>query len=82
MHRKEHLASCCICTNRKFDFQHGIICSLTDKIADFEVNCDSFSLDKVEQKLIKRSAIEHFDSDELRGVLTSDYSFVTYSRRI
>lgn len=42
MTRDQHLEYCSICNKQKFDVQQGIICSLTNKIADFEESCDSF----------------------------------------
>lgn len=46
MTREQHLAFCKICVNRKNDLEKGILCGLTDKIADFEVECSSFSKDE------------------------------------
>lgn len=46
MTRKEHLEFCEKCTNRDFDFNQGITCGLTKKIADFEGNCPNFNLDE------------------------------------
>jgi len=46
MTRKEHLEFCKRCLNRKMDSKQGIICNLTQKIADFEEKCDSFSIDE------------------------------------
>ena len=42
MTREEQLRFCKICTKQKFDLQQGIICSLTNKKADFEDKCDWF----------------------------------------
>ncbi len=46
MNRDQHLEFCRRCLNRKFDGQQGIICGLTNRIADFENSCPSFSLDE------------------------------------
>lgn len=51
MTRKEHLAFCEKCLNRKFDSKHGLICSKTGKIADFEESCENFSLDNSVKKV-------------------------------
>ena len=45
MTRKEHLAYCTICCNRKFSTNKGIICSLTDEIANFDPTCPEFKKD-------------------------------------
>ena len=42
MTREEHLKFCKICTNKRLDPNKGIVCKLTDAIADFEVECSSF----------------------------------------
>ena len=46
MTREEHLQFCRKCLNRKFDMQLGVVCKLTDQIADFEDNCSNFELDE------------------------------------
>ena len=46
MTREEHLKFCKKCTNRTFDTKQGIICKLTDKIADFEGDCKHFEHDE------------------------------------
>lgn len=51
MTRQQHIKFCEKCLNRKFDFQKGLICSLTQKIADFEKTCPNFAAD---QKVIDR----------------------------
>lgn len=46
MTREEHLKFCNICTKRKFNTQKGIICSLTNEIADFNTTCPNFEKDE------------------------------------
>ena len=46
MTRQQQLEFCNKCVNRKFDSKLGIICSLTNNIADFEGNCEKFILDE------------------------------------
>lgn len=46
MTREQHLTFCKICVNRKNDFEKGILCGLTNQIANFEVECPSFSKDE------------------------------------
>ncbi len=46
MTREEHLRFCKMCLHKKFNVQHGIVCGLTDKIADFEDTCENFRRDE------------------------------------
>jgi antitoxin component YwqK of YwqJK toxin-antitoxin module len=45
MTRDQHLEFCGRCTNRKFDSDRGIICGITNDIADFESSCDNYKID-------------------------------------
>ena len=45
MTRDEQLNFCKICKNQKQSFSLGVICKLTNQIADFEGNCESFEED-------------------------------------
>lgn len=45
MNRAEQVSYCRKCTNRKFDTEKGIICSLTNEIADFFDDCQNFNED-------------------------------------
>lgn len=45
MTRKEQLAVCKRCTNRKMDMQQGLICSLTNESATFSGECPEFQAD-------------------------------------
>lgn len=59
MNREYHLSFCKICTNRKSNFKKGLVCSLTNNLADFNDNCSFFDLDKLEfEKYQKRFKIE------------------------
>jgi uncharacterized RDD family membrane protein YckC len=44
MTREEHLKFCTICQHQKFDAQQGIICSLTERPAEFEGTCPAFNV--------------------------------------
>ena len=46
MTRDQHLEFCSRCINRKFDSDKGIICSLTNDIAAFQISCDKYEVDK------------------------------------
>lgn len=45
MTREEQLVFCKKCTNRKLDFELGMLCGLTEKKADFNIECPSFIKD-------------------------------------
>ncbi len=53
MTREAHLKFCKICTHQKKDLARGIVCGLSDRIADFEDKCDSHSID---QRLVTKVA--------------------------
>lgn len=42
MNREYHLKFCKACYNKKFDMNQGIICGLTNQIADFDDTCTSY----------------------------------------
>ncbi|HMJ69103.1 MAG TPA: hypothetical protein VK508_09410 [Cyclobacteriaceae bacterium] len=49
----EQLRYCKICTNRKMDFNTGLVCSLTMAKPTFDVKCVTFNLDEPEaQRLV------------------------------
>ncbi|MCL6268025.1 RDD family protein [Flagellimonas myxillae] len=45
MNRQQQLTFCKICTHRKNDFERGIVCGLTNELADFEFECPSYEKD-------------------------------------
>lgn len=51
MTRQERLKFCKTCQNKKFDFNKGILCSLTNDFANFEDSCPDFQLDEKIQSL-------------------------------
>ncbi len=55
MTREEHLEFCRICNHHKYNSDKGIICNLTNEIADFDPTCDSFDIDEQlkEQRIAK-----------------------------
>jgi hypothetical protein len=56
MDRKEHLKICKRCANRKFDMNKGIVCGLTNEIANFELNCTDYIAD--EEAIKREDAID------------------------
>jgi uncharacterized RDD family membrane protein YckC len=45
MTREEHLSFCKNCKNQKFSMNSGVVCRLTNQIANFETSCDSYEED-------------------------------------
>jgi uncharacterized RDD family membrane protein YckC len=57
MNRIEQLKFCKVCKHQAFSFKHGIICGLTNQVADFDPVCDSFEEDKkIKQEVIEKTA--------------------------
>lgn len=61
MNRDKQLVYCGRCTQQKFDFEKGIICSLTNERADFEEECPHYERDEqraaeVAEALVKRTS--------------------------
>lgn len=66
MTRVEHLKFCSICIHQKDGMRKGIICGLTNQVADFEENCDSFVEDAEVANQLKLKEIEVID--EMAGM--------------
>jgi len=45
MDQRERLAICSNCINRKLDYEHGYVCQLTGRFADFAGTCKHYVLD-------------------------------------
>ena len=57
MNRQEQLAFCKVCVHQQKDLQRGIVCGITDQIADFHASCETFEKDaKKEERLKGRNA--------------------------
>lgn len=75
MTRAEQLAFCKVCVNQKKDLERGIVCNLTDQIADFETSCESYERDTVkEEKLKERNAAYALDGK----IATQGQRFANY----
>jgi len=57
MERAEQLKLCKICAKRKFDFNRGIICGLTDEPATFEGTCDTYEKDDEAIRALETEAL-------------------------
>jgi hypothetical protein len=51
MTREEHLKFCAVCTKRSFNPKIGIVCSLTQEVANFENSCPDYAEDPHEVKM-------------------------------
>jgi len=65
MTRTEHLKFCSICINQKDDMRKGIICGLTEQIADFEDTCGSFAEDSEVLEKLELEKIENEINDKM-----------------
>lgn len=52
MTRDEHLKFCKVCLHRKPNMQLGLLCGLTDKMANFDPSCSNFEKDEQEAELL------------------------------
>lgn len=65
MNRKLQLKYCSACLNRKFDPNHGIVCGLTDRPADFLDTCVDYKEDEIRKKEEKESEMANMSTQEL-----------------
>jgi len=56
MERMDYVRICKCCKLRGFDKNKGVICSLTNDIANFQTNCDTYD----EDRSIKKYKIKLF----------------------
>ena len=70
MTRKEQLAFCKRCTNRKMDMQQGLICSLSGEGANFSGECPDFNLDPTVK--VKSNNTEPLERQELKSNVSAD----------
>ncbi len=72
--RKFHLSFCRTCKNRRLNLKNGIICGLTEKIADFENNCSDYEHDQVELENLKngfeKRMQKEYPKSGLKGILS------------
>lgn len=64
--REQYLEICCQCKNRGFHRDHGVICVLTQKIADFDGQCNHFQFDTTIKKTDSNSVELLKDSEKNR----------------
>jgi hypothetical protein len=63
MNRAQQLQFCKVCKNRKMDFEQGLICSLTEKRADFSIECKDYIEDEVVKRLDHEKEVNLEKSD-------------------
>jgi len=64
MTRDEQLEYCRVCKNQKFDPKIGLICRITDRVADFNEYCSNYEEDAVikeKQLLYQKDKFVHMD---------------------
>ena len=60
MNREYHLTFCKVCNHQNFDPTKGIVCELTNKIADFEKTCENYIENPELKNKIETSTRENF----------------------
>ncbi|NER17306.1 hypothetical protein [Spongiivirga citrea] len=62
MTKEEQLGFCKKCLNRRLDFNIGLVCNLTGRVADFENECKDYNYDKsIVEKLDDEEPVQHED---------------------
>ena len=79
MTREQHLEFCQKCTNRKMDFQKGLVCNLTNELATFENECLDFYLDDSVSSIVadENGNVNH---NSIRD-LVSEEKFAEYKKQ-
>jgi hypothetical protein len=54
-YRNYHLSFCSICINRKFNFDKGFVCNITNEIANFEKDCVNYCCDEKEKEKLEEN---------------------------
>ena len=75
MTREEHLKYCRICKIQKFDINRGIICGLTNQLADFETYCEFFDEDVELKNKFESNGVEN---EILNKVASKNKRFANY----
>lgn len=69
MTREEHLKYCKVCENKGYDTSKGIICKLTEDIADFEYNCPNFKGEFVQEIVEEKKEPKLTNESKLNDVI-------------
>lgn len=75
MTRIEHLKFCRICNHQEDDMRKGIICGLTNQIADFEDICNSFAEDS---KIIEQLKLKEIENEVIDRMASQGKRFLNY----
>lgn len=78
--RNFHLSYCLICKHRKNSVDNGVICSVTEKVASFDENCEVFQFDRIESERLRKNLRLQIrsrfpDDSTARFILTNDTLF-------
>jgi hypothetical protein len=60
-YRNFHLSYCLVCINRNFDINKGLICNLSNEIADFKENCSYFLVDSLQKEKLQKQVDFNID---------------------
>lgn len=61
--RSHHIGFCLACVHKKHTLEHGVVCTLTDKIANFDEECSSFSVDVSEVQKAKKAHKKYLEEN-------------------
>ncbi|WP_299683289.1 hypothetical protein [uncultured Dokdonia sp.] len=61
--RSHHIGFCLACVHKKRTLEHGVVCTLTDKIADFDEECPSFEVDISEVQKAKKTHKKYLEEN-------------------
>jgi uncharacterized RDD family membrane protein YckC len=75
MTRTEHLEFCSFCINQKDGMRKGIICGLTNQIADFEDECNSFAEDSM---IIEQLKLKEIENEVIERMASQGKRFLNY----
>ncbi|WP_082832283.1 RDD family protein [Aquimarina aggregata] len=82
MNRQKQLVFCKVCKNQKFDMKQGVICELTNTVADFQETCEHYEEDvtlKEKEKVQElERALNHKEASQGQRFanLIIDYIFI------
>lgn len=67
MTREEHLEYCKVCTNRSFDSKRGVVCGITNNIADFDIECPEYNPDS--EAIASRERVKAIRKGETKSTI-------------
>jgi uncharacterized RDD family membrane protein YckC len=73
MTREERLEYCQVCQHQKISLSQGIICRLTNRIADFDDTCSTFEVDEDLKNSLEKKVIRIEDKTATQGTRFVNY---------